>query len=470
MRTRSPERPFARPSRRRQGTETSIAGRTSATRSSIPGRKALERVARARPSAGSLWDRIGLNGRLAVYLAAIVLVMIPPTSVILAAQGPFSDAAHAFWLLSVLGLIALSALAVSLVNLWVTWIVPPKTLPRLDFSRGIPLEHRTLVVVPTLLSDAAGIQEMLEALEIRYFGNRDANLFFALLTDFRDAPQPVHARRPRASRAGPVRHRGAERKARREPPVGLLPVPPPTKVEPARAALHGMGAEARKARAAERVPEGRRGGRVLRDRRRFVGPSHDQVRHHPGYRHQASTRHGAEAGRQPRAPSQPPRLRRGARARRRRLRDPAAAGCDQPGERGALPVRTAVRRRGRARPLHARGVGRLSGSLRRRLVRRQGDLRRRRVSRGGGRPVSREPDPEPRPPGERLRSCRARDRRRAHRRPSVHGRRRGEPPPPVDPRRLADRRLALPAGPRAPRDVAGESAERCLRSGRSPTT
>jgi cyclic beta-1,2-glucan synthetase len=31
---------------------------------------------------------------------------------------------------------------------------------------------------------------LLEGLEIRYLGNRDPNLFFALLTDFRDAPEP----------------------------------------------------------------------------------------------------------------------------------------------------------------------------------------------------------------------------------------------------------------------------------------
>ena len=33
------------------------------------------------------------------------------------------------------------------------------------------------------------VPDLLEALEIRYLGNRDPNLFFALLTDFRDAPE-----------------------------------------------------------------------------------------------------------------------------------------------------------------------------------------------------------------------------------------------------------------------------------------
>ncbi|HEX5056678.1 MAG TPA: glucoamylase family protein, partial [Gammaproteobacteria bacterium] len=76
-----------------------------------------------------------------------------------------------------------------LVNLLVTHRLPPRALPRLDFSKGIPDAHRTMVVVPTLLSRPQEVDDLLEALEIRYLGNRDPNLFFALLTDFRDAPE-----------------------------------------------------------------------------------------------------------------------------------------------------------------------------------------------------------------------------------------------------------------------------------------
>jgi cellobiose phosphorylase len=151
------------------------------------GRCELERAVAAPLTLGRIWGRLSQSLRLAVYLAAIVLVMAPPVSIVFEAERSSFAAGGYFWLLAVSGLIALSALAVSVVNLWVTWIVAPRPLPRLDFSNGIPPEHRTLVVVPTLLGDAAGISAMLEALEIRYLGNRDANLVFALLTDFHDA-------------------------------------------------------------------------------------------------------------------------------------------------------------------------------------------------------------------------------------------------------------------------------------------
>jgi len=56
-------------------------------------------------------------------------------------------------------------------------------------KEGIPDDCRTLVVLPTLLTTANAIQRELDRLEIRYLGNTDANLRFALLTDFADAPR-----------------------------------------------------------------------------------------------------------------------------------------------------------------------------------------------------------------------------------------------------------------------------------------
>jgi cellobiose phosphorylase len=85
--------------------------------------------------------------------------------------------------------IAASQPAVAIINWLVSMLVPPNLLPRMSFSGGIPDDCRTLVVVPWLLSSEAGLDEQLDLLEIRYLGNRDPNLHFALLTDFPDAPQ-----------------------------------------------------------------------------------------------------------------------------------------------------------------------------------------------------------------------------------------------------------------------------------------
>ena len=72
-------------------------------------------------------------------------------------------------------------------NWLATLLVTPQPLPRMDFSEGIPPESRTLVVVPTMLTSAQNIEDLVEALEVRFLANRDENLHFGLLTDFRDA-------------------------------------------------------------------------------------------------------------------------------------------------------------------------------------------------------------------------------------------------------------------------------------------
>jgi hypothetical protein len=86
-----------------------------------------------------------------------------------------------------LALLAASEMAIALVNWAATLLASPRPLPRLDFSKGIPADARTVVVVPTMLGSAAGIDALAEALEVRYLGNRDPRLRFVLLTDFLDA-------------------------------------------------------------------------------------------------------------------------------------------------------------------------------------------------------------------------------------------------------------------------------------------
>jgi cyclic beta-1,2-glucan synthetase len=93
------------------------------------------------------------------------------------------------WLVvvSLLGLIPASDLAVSVVNFVATFLFPPRVLPKLDFSEGIPRSLRTIVVVPTLFSREEDVRETFDALEIRFLANQDAHVHFGVLSDFRDA-------------------------------------------------------------------------------------------------------------------------------------------------------------------------------------------------------------------------------------------------------------------------------------------
>jgi cyclic beta-1,2-glucan synthetase len=88
-------------------------------------------------------------------------------------------------------LLCASQLAVALMNWLSTLLVKPNLLPRMDYSAGIPEDCRTMVIVPTMLSSVAGVDRLIETLEIHHLANRDEHLHFALLTDFRDAPTEI---------------------------------------------------------------------------------------------------------------------------------------------------------------------------------------------------------------------------------------------------------------------------------------
>ncbi|HEY0563602.1 MAG TPA: glucoamylase family protein [Methylophilus sp.] len=149
--------------------------------------------------------RISRHYSLPLYLMPILVLTVLTTWLALTYVLGVAGYALPFWLLLLPLTIGASALAIALVNLSATLILPPRALPRLDFSKGIPAISRTLVVVPTQLSSQQDIDRLLEALEIRYLGNSDPHLFFALLTDYYDATEctlPTDAALLEHARAG----------------------------------------------------------------------------------------------------------------------------------------------------------------------------------------------------------------------------------------------------------------------------
>src|SRR6184192_1048088 len=153
------------------------------------GRRALERASGARvPLAerSRRWLRAHAAGVYFGSLLVLAVTMVAAPLLFIAGAVP----GVTLGLLGLLLLLPASELAVLVVNYFVTSILPPQVLPKMSFKKaGIPNDCRTLVVVPTLLTTPNAIQSELNRLEIRYLGNTDANLRFALLTDFADAPR-----------------------------------------------------------------------------------------------------------------------------------------------------------------------------------------------------------------------------------------------------------------------------------------
>ncbi|MCD0278870.1 hypothetical protein JWH04_07930 [Xanthomonas melonis] len=62
-----------------------------------------------------------------------------------------------------------------------------KRIPRLDYRQAIPVEAKTLVVIPCLLTNRETILRLKERLLMQFLRNRAENIGFALLTDWSDS-------------------------------------------------------------------------------------------------------------------------------------------------------------------------------------------------------------------------------------------------------------------------------------------
>jgi cellobiose phosphorylase len=147
----------------------------------------LERAAGMRGSIAGVLRGPGGRFPSFVYLGGIVLLAAIGTGGLVARVAADGGPRWFLALVGILSLLCASQLAVALVDWLATLLATPHMLPRLDYADGIPRQSRTLVVIPTMLSSAAAIADLVEGLEVRFLANRDENLRFALLTDLLDA-------------------------------------------------------------------------------------------------------------------------------------------------------------------------------------------------------------------------------------------------------------------------------------------
>jgi cyclic beta-1,2-glucan synthetase len=108
-----------------------------------------------------------------------------------------SDNFDFFWYLVPLWLLILVALE-AVMNRVLVKVFPPQPLFKLDHELGIADESRTLVTVPTLLTEKpSDPKNLLENLELNYLANDDPNIFFGLLLSFQESKdkedQPTEA-------------------------------------------------------------------------------------------------------------------------------------------------------------------------------------------------------------------------------------------------------------------------------------
>jgi hypothetical protein len=155
------------------------------------GRFALQRKVFFRTPIHQRIQEFALRHPDALFMGGIevVLLVILTRAMIL-----LTSPSTAPWMVAPIALLLLlpcSQSAVQLMNYWITSLLPAEILPKLDFSDSVPDDCVTLVAIPSLLLNEQQVRSLVENLEVRFLGNHDPNIHFALLTDLPDSREPA---------------------------------------------------------------------------------------------------------------------------------------------------------------------------------------------------------------------------------------------------------------------------------------
>jgi len=152
------------------------------------GRRVTERAIGFRAPLRHWPSRCNAKLGVAGYIGIVTVFAAVLVSIATYAMQAYGVSGPRLGLLALLGLIPALDLAVAMVNRAVMREIGATLLPAMALRDGIPPQFRTLVVVPTLLTTAAEVAVQLERLEVHYLASTHGELYFAILSDWTDAP------------------------------------------------------------------------------------------------------------------------------------------------------------------------------------------------------------------------------------------------------------------------------------------
>ncbi len=115
---------------------------------------------------------------LSVYVISIILVLLFSSYI----YTKTSSIIYSI-IIGLLAIIPISEIWIQFLNYCLVKTVKPKIIPKMDFSKEIPEEYSTIVVIPTIINSSKKVKELMHKLEVYYLANKSENLYFALLGD-----------------------------------------------------------------------------------------------------------------------------------------------------------------------------------------------------------------------------------------------------------------------------------------------
>ncbi len=124
-----------------------------------------------------------------LYVGMVLFIMVFFVTYLMYYAGTHDNTHSPLWLIitALLVIIPCSELALGLSNTLVGYIYSPTMLPKLELKSGIPGDKASFVIIPVLLTSPSRAIELVSQMEVYFLANREANLFFALIGDFKDS-------------------------------------------------------------------------------------------------------------------------------------------------------------------------------------------------------------------------------------------------------------------------------------------
>ncbi|OFW02633.1 MAG: hypothetical protein A3I61_10990 [Acidobacteria bacterium RIFCSPLOWO2_02_FULL_68_18] len=151
-----------------------------------PGRRLFERSVAWQPNLQQRVRRVFFAWATPGYLGTIALGTALLVGIAVVYAWLHSWRGAALVAVALLAAIPASEIVIQLLQRMISYLIPPRRLPRIEFD-AVPASARTMVIVPTLLDSVARVEGLIAHLEVQALGNIDPHIHFALLSDFPDA-------------------------------------------------------------------------------------------------------------------------------------------------------------------------------------------------------------------------------------------------------------------------------------------
>ena len=152
-----------------------------------PGRGALLEALTGQHGKGQGAQGVRRCWRLPLYLSALLAGTLAVLAFALLAQEGSASLRWPTWAALALMAWPASEAVAALIQRVIAESTRIRSMPRLDFTDGIPPDHSALVVIPCMLTSAASTYDLAERLRLHWLANLEDNAQFALLTDWADA-------------------------------------------------------------------------------------------------------------------------------------------------------------------------------------------------------------------------------------------------------------------------------------------